>query len=95
MRHIQRTMTATLLALLPVSPAFAEHIDILAYNDNGEINTGYIDVDSGTPQTGIRLFTETFTLIYPGLFAPPRRATSITPATRCCRQVIWASMHSR
>ena len=67
MKHLTICLAAALLALTCPYPALAEHVDILAYNRNGAIDTGYVDVDSGSTLTGIRLFTETFTSVYPGL----------------------------
>jgi len=46
----------------------AQEIDILAFNNNGKVETGRIDAGSGQVQTGARLFTETFTLVLPSLF---------------------------
>ncbi len=46
----------------------AQHVDILAFDDDGRVSAGFIDADSGTTQTGARLFTETLDLIAPSLF---------------------------
>ena len=45
----------------------AAHVDILAYNDNGVLDTGHVDVESDQVLTGTQLFTQTFDLVYPGL----------------------------
>ncbi len=59
---------ALLLSCLSSISAQAAHVDILAYNDNGSLDTGYVDVDSGTTVTGVRLFTETLNIIYSGIY---------------------------
>ncbi|MEZ6189802.1 MAG: hypothetical protein R3C45_00750 [Phycisphaerales bacterium] len=60
-------LTAAVICL-SVAHVRADHVDILAYDLNGKIDTGYIDVDTGTTQTGARLFTESFTQVLPSLY---------------------------
>ncbi len=66
--NIRHTTYAALFGLIATVSTHAAHIDILTYNNNGTIKTGYVDVDSGTTITGVRLFSETLNLVYTGLY---------------------------
>ena len=65
-------VSATLILGLFTPAIFAQHdhghVDILAYNDNGRVGTGFIDAESGSVETGVQLFAQDFDLVYPSLY---------------------------
>jgi len=65
-KNIPITGAAALLAL--TAHAKAQEIDILTFDDNGQVATAQIDVGSAQVQTGVQLFVETFDQVLPVLY---------------------------
>ncbi len=67
MHRLILSLTAALICFSAATTAEAqEHIDILVFNDNGTIDTGFYDFDLETEVIGYRVFTETFVSFFPG-----------------------------
>ena len=60
-------VAATVFAAV-AGPVSAAHVDVLVYEDQGGLSTGYVDVDTAQTQLGTQLFSQTLTTVLPSLY---------------------------